>query len=444
MGDLQRVTRPPNRGLKLAAARSSALLSLLFIVVYPLTNWITSRRSDVGTWYFEWELGAPFVPLMVIPYLSIDLFFVPAPFLCGDRAELRTLARRITFGILTAGAFFLLMPLELGFTRPHLEGWLGALYNPFVQADKPHNLFPSLHITLRTILADLYTRHTRGASRALLHIWFSLVGLSTFLTYQHHLVDIAGGFLLAAFCFYLFPLAEYRSIVIPNRRAGTYYALAAMVVALLGIPIWPWGSFLLWPAAGLAIMAAAYWRLGPGIFRKRDGVLPLSTLIVLGPVLLGQWLSLRFYRRRCRPWDVVTPGVWIGSKLSTREARTAVQRGATAVLDLSGEFSEAAPFLKIRYLSLPILDLTAPSLKQLHTAVAYIEEHSRRSAVYVHCKIGFSRSAAVVGAYLLASGEARTSDEAVGMLRSVRPQIVVRPEILAALNAFEKDLRRPA
>jgi len=63
--------------------------------------------------------------------------------------------------------------------------------------DQPFNLVPSLHITFRTILADTYARHTRGALRLLMHVWFSLVGFSTVLTYQHQIVDVAGGFILS-------------------------------------------------------------------------------------------------------------------------------------------------------------------------------------------------------------------------------------------------------
>jgi len=96
-----------------AALAASIGLSILFLVVYSGTNWITSLRSEVGTWYFEWERWIPFVPWMVIPYMSIDLFFVVAPFLCRGRTELKILAGRITLAILAAGTCFLLFPLKL-------------------------------------------------------------------------------------------------------------------------------------------------------------------------------------------------------------------------------------------------------------------------------------------------------------------------------------------
>ena len=91
----------------LEAAAASVGLSLLFVVVYSGTNWLTSLRSDVGTWYYDWERYIPFVPLIVIPYMSIDLFFAAAPFLCRDRRELRTFSWRIGLAIVAAGIFFL-------------------------------------------------------------------------------------------------------------------------------------------------------------------------------------------------------------------------------------------------------------------------------------------------------------------------------------------------
>ena len=444
MWDIHGVGGPASRILILRAAGTSVLLSVLFVVVYGGTNWLTAQRpgADVQTWYFAWELTIiPYVPLLIVPYMSMDLFFFMATFLCRDERELRTFAQRVVFSIVVAAAFFLLLPLKLGWPeRPSVGGWFGDFVEqsctaPFLM-EYPHNLFPSLHITLCLLVADIYARHSRGIVQVLLCTWFILIGISTLLTWQHHLVDLAGGLMLAGFAFYVFRESDSRRPVTPNVRVGCYYATGAVMVLVLAKALGLWGAFLLWPAVGLGITAGAYFGFGPGIFRKADGRLPWSTRFVLAPILTGQYLSLVYYRGQCRAWDEVVPAVMIGRTLTEAEAAEAVKQGVTAVLDLTAEFSEAAAFRDTRYRNLPILDLTAPTQDQLYEASAFIAEESANGTVYVHCKIGYSRSAAVVGAYLLASGQAGTIDEAVEILREARPSIVIRPEVMEALRAF--------
>jgi membrane-associated phospholipid phosphatase len=189
---------------KIHAATIAAGLSLLWLVVYGGCNWITAHRADVGTWYYSWESFIPFVPLMIIPYMSINLFFVGGPFLCQSRDELRVFARRITFAILVAGVCFLLIPLRFSAVRPQPGDWTAPIFRFLFHFDQPYNLFPSLHIAFRTILAALYAKHTKGVIRLAAQVWFVLIGFSTLLTYQHHIVDIIGGFVLAGICFYIF------------------------------------------------------------------------------------------------------------------------------------------------------------------------------------------------------------------------------------------------
>lgn len=439
MGNLHRVAGAADSRLRIHAAVASALLSLLFLVVYSGTNWLTSQRSDVGTWFYEWERLIPFVPLMVIPYMSIDLFFVVAPFLCRDRQELKTFSRRITLAILVAGLFFLAMPLKLVQERPEVDSWIWATFGWFFASDLPYNLCPSLHVGLRTILAEIYARHTRGLWNIASHTWFSLIGFSTVLTYQHHVVDVLGGFVLAAACFYLIPAVSHKQPVTPNIRMGVYYLSAACALGILG-SVLPEGWILIWPVAACLIAAAAYFHFGPGIYRKTDGKLALSTRCLLAPLLLGQQISLLYYKRQCRAWDEATPQVWIGRKLSGGEAEHALGQGVTAVLDLTAEFSEADPFLSSTYLNVPILDLTAPTPEQLRRCLDFIAAHAPDGIVYVHCKIGYSRSAAVVGAYLLESRLVSSADEAMSHLRAVRPAIVIRPEAEQALRDWELQL----
>jgi len=421
------------------AALTSAGLSLVFMLVYSTTNYISSLRSDVGTWYYDWEQVIPFVPVMIIPYMSIDLFFVAAPFLCRDRTELQILSRRILLAIFLAGGCFLLFPLQLAVERPLVSGMMGELFNQFRQFDLPYNLCPSLHIALRTILAVHYARHTGGAVRWASNFWFSLIGLSTLLTYQHHIVDVAGGFVLAAACFYLVRTTPLRLPVEKNTAIGRRYACGAILLTAVGLAVGSWGLWLLWPAVSAGLVAAAYFGLGPGIFDKRNGSLPYSSRVVLAPVLSGQFLSWIHYRRECRPWDAVTKHLWIGRRLTDQEADEAIRAGVTAVVDLTVAFSEVSAFQRLDYLALPILDLTAPTPEQLDTAVRFIEFQAQRGVVYVHCKIGYSRSAAVVGAYMLYTGMARTTDEAMSQLRAARPTIVIRPEAEAAIRRFDAE-----
>ena len=430
----------------MAVKRSKALvvsagLSILFLIVYGGCNWITARRANVGMFYFEWEREIPFTPFFILPYMSIDLSFVVGPFLCRTDRELSVLAKRITAAIIVAGICFLLFPLRFAFPRPHVDGWLGALFDWFREMDAPHNLLPSLHAAFTLILCDIYFRHTRGFTRVAIMTWFVLIGLSPVLTYQHHLIDIFGGFVLAGYCFYLFRDSEDAQQVIVNRRIGSYYAAGAVALVLMGAIFWPWGVLLLWPGIALGIVAIAYFRAGPIVFHKTEGKLPWSTRFVLGPCLVGQYLSLLYYRSQSRAWDKVTSQIWIGGKLGCRAAKKALCSGVASVLDLSAEFSEAKPFRKINYQNIPILDLTAPTQAQLLEMSEFIENHSRNGTVYVHCKIGYSRSAAAVAAYLMMSGKAKTADEAFAMIRRVRPSVVIRPEVLFAVSEFEHRVR---
>ena len=127
--------------------------------------------------------------------------------------------------------------------------------------------------------------------------------------------------------------------------------MICLVVSFSGL-----GDLSYGPAIALAIAAAAYFGLGPGIFRKRDGRLPWTTWWALGPYLLGQHLSRLYYRRQCRAWDQLTPQVSIGSVLNRRESVAAIERGVTAILDLTAEF--LLPRHSRAAYRTPILDLT--------------------------------------------------------------------------------------
>jgi protein-tyrosine phosphatase len=422
------------------ATAYSAALSFFFLLVYGACNSFTALRSDVGIWCYQWEHLIPFVPWAVIPYLSLDLFFIAAPFLCRDKAEMRTLALRIITAISIAAFFFLLMPLQSAFIRPAPSGIMGPLFSLLHFFDHPYNLFPSLHITLGTILWAHYIKRTRPLFRRFLHLWFALIALSTLLTWQHHSPDLIGGFALAILCLYLFPDRCFRSSFIPDIKLSFYYLAGSLALSAIASLTWPIGAFLLWPAISMGFVAFAYYKLGPGIYRKQNGKISLTARLVLAPVLVAQYLSWTYYRARSTPWNKVTPNVWIGARLHPAEAIEAVNLGVTAVLDLTSELSEIPALLKLNYLNIPTLDLAPLSSVQLEQAVEFITAHAATGKVFVHCKAGYSRSAAAIAAYLLRSGHVSTVEQALTLIRGARPEIVIRPEVRHALHAFHHDL----
>jgi membrane-associated phospholipid phosphatase len=184
-----------------------------FFIVYGGCAWLTLLRdrhnpASVGTFYFSWERSIPFVGVMILPYMSIDLLFFFAPFLCIDRRQMDVHGRRVLLAIGLAAVCFLLFPMKMGpgFTHPPV----GRLYAPFYALlggfDRPYNLIPSLHVALRSILLPIYAQYSRGFARILLHGWFVLIVLSALLTWQHHLIDLAAGQALAIVCMKWLPL----------------------------------------------------------------------------------------------------------------------------------------------------------------------------------------------------------------------------------------------
>jgi protein phosphatase len=227
-----------------------------------------------------------------------------------------------------------------------------------------------------------------------------------------------------------------------NPRVAAYYGAGAVLLVPIIAAGWPWSAPILWPMVALAIVAAGYLGAGPRIYAKDKGLVPLHSRVLLAPTLLGQHLSWRHYRRRSQPWDEAAPGLLMGRVLTGSEGAALVEAGATAVLDLTAEFSEPAQLRSLQYRNLKLLDLTAPSAEQLQEAADFVADRiDAGGTVYVHCKVGYSRTATVVGAYLMASGTCAGLDEVVGRLHKARSGMVIRPEALAALRVFEAGLR---
>lgn len=430
-------TRPTNVSFR-SALTVAVGTSALFLVFYGGAAALTSHRSDVDTWYYAWERWIPFVPIMIVPYMSIDAFFFAAPFCCRDRRELRTLAWQLSLIVILAALAFIIYPLQLAAERPVATGFFGEIYNLLTAMDKPYNLCPSMHIALRTVLAAHFGRHCRGPLRVLMHVWFFLIGCSTLLLYQHHFIDVVGGFVLAVAVMYAFDGQTWKTPVVAVPKLAATYGFAALLLMLPMLADSSMGWWVLWPAIACGVVAAGYAGLGPSIYRLQNGRISWPAKIILGPVLVAQRLSWWHYSRQTSPANEIADLVWIGrwspggnvpGHLDAPEPTPPF----VAIVNLCVCFDAARRDDQVKsqtaYLHLPVLDLTPPTSQQLCAAVEFIERHRRDGKVLIHCKAGFSRSAAVAAAWLVATGRAPNAPAAFNLLRDVRPQIVVRPEI---------------
>lgn len=189
----------------LASAASAVGLSILFLMVYGGCLHFTALRNQVGTCYMPWELRIPLVPAMIVPYWSIDLLFVMSFFLCASVRELQTLTLRLGAAIGVAGFCFLLFPLRTAYPPPTVGGLFGVMFDVLHGFDMPYNCAPSLHIAIAVILGALYVPKTPRRWRWLAVCGFVLIGISTLLTWQHHVIDVVSGAALGLLCLVIRP-----------------------------------------------------------------------------------------------------------------------------------------------------------------------------------------------------------------------------------------------
>lgn len=411
------------------------LLAPVFFGTYGFATWVTSQRSDVGTMVFGWESLIPFWAWTIVPYWSIDLLYGFSLLLPNTRHELKQHALRLLTAQLIAVSCFLLWPLRFTFERPALDGLFGWLFAVLAGFDKPFNQAPSLHIALLVVLWIMYQRHSRGVWRWLVHGWFALIGLSVLTTYQHHFIDLPTGALLGWLCVWLWPLEHPTPLLNarltrePQRwRVGLRYGFAALVLLIVAFALGGAGLWLLWPAVSLGLLKANYLVLGTAGFQKRaDGSLTPATRWLLAPYLAGAWINSRLWTRKHPQPDEVVDNVWLG-RIPTRHEQGAFK----TIVDLCAELP-LNPQGRAYY-SVPVLDLVAPSASQCAEAADAIERLRNDGPLLVCCALGYSRSATAVAAWLIKSGRAATVDQALAIIRTARPQVVLHP---AHRNALE-------
>ena len=137
----------------------------------------------------------------------------------------------------------------------------------------------------------------------------------------------------------------------------------------------------------------------------------------------------------------ITPQLHVGGQYRQRGWPELAKRGITAVVNLRTEFDDAAAGIAPqRYLYLPAVDDTPPTLEQLRQGADFIaDEIGRGGGVYIHCGAGVGRAPTMAAAYLVSTG--LTPDEAWARIRAVRPFIRIKPEQAVQIERFAQDAR---
>jgi membrane-associated phospholipid phosphatase len=176
----------------------AGIISMLFVPMYPLCNWISTQRTDTLALYVPWELTLPFIPAMIWAYFSMYVLFFLPPFLLSS-TQLTALGKQLFWGIAIAGVTYIVLPSKLGFAREVPDDvFYGLLYTKLFSIDQPHNMVPSLHIVFTTLLTTAFANASSTIGRKLFfYAWLVLIAASTVLVHQHHLLDVSTGFLVA-------------------------------------------------------------------------------------------------------------------------------------------------------------------------------------------------------------------------------------------------------
>lgn len=280
----------------------------------------------------------PFIAAMIVPYSWSLILFVASFFLVRTAAQLLILTRRLLLATTFACFIFYCYPARFSFHRLIPGDWTQFGYQFLQLVDKPFNQLPSLHVSYAILLGvslwdfiESKKIWVLNTYRLLLISICTLITISTVLTYQHHLLDVLGGIVLASVVLIL-------SNLIRNALVTKYLTLGIigfLLIAIAGFYVANISTIKiakLDAIENIAIASALYWlasfmmlawayqqpkyaRVKHWFQKNGSGKLTLSTWIKFAPIIIiynvmslaGQWYYQLFqkeYRAAIKPYAI--------------------------------------------------------------------------------------------------------------------------------------------
>ena len=175
----------------------SLVFGLLFCLLYGSGSALFHVATDIHRVDFPFEQAIPFVPWASLVYLTVTPMLMLAPFVLKSPVKLVPFAATLALEVLIAWWIFVLFPVEVSFPAHVISGMSGWFYSIADAINLNGNALPSLHVALSFSAAWAYGAGTGVSTRALYWLWALAISVSTLLTHQHNVLDVAAGIVLA-------------------------------------------------------------------------------------------------------------------------------------------------------------------------------------------------------------------------------------------------------
>lgn len=180
--------------------------SLIFLIFYKSAEFYAKAQKNIPSIVMNWENKIPFLPFMIIPYMTSGLMFPIIFFLTKSKKGLILLLKRIIFMTLISTIIFYIYPLKYSFEKAHVENPIyNSLFYLLKIFDSDFNQCPSLHVSFAFLYAIIFYKELKSPFKYLACFWAILTAFSVLFVYQHHFIDFIGGLIVIIITLLIFP-----------------------------------------------------------------------------------------------------------------------------------------------------------------------------------------------------------------------------------------------
>lgn len=183
----------------------SFVSSMVFIILYKIAELYTSTLKNVPSYVMEWEKSIPFIPFLVVPYMTSGLLFVIIFFIVRTKEDLILLAKRANFMTIISVIIFFIFPLKFSFPWKDIENpFYNFLFSLLDSYDNKFNQCPSLHVSYSFLYIFMFYKELKTKLKYFYCLWAFTIAISVLFVYQHHFIDFIGGIIIVLITFYIF------------------------------------------------------------------------------------------------------------------------------------------------------------------------------------------------------------------------------------------------